>query len=137
MEDKINIAREKLEITFPLKEKQSRYVSLFLRYKHLKKLCLWIFHSKCMAGNECRILSHDLKFRKQLYLSATYLRGYWKDSENGRVVTIADNTLPAEISVVLILFYLYNFISQYFGHMQSDLLINAGETNLAQKKQLI
>ena len=37
------------------------------------------------------LLSHDLKFRQWFYPSATYLRGYWKGSENGRVVTIGGN----------------------------------------------
>jgi len=57
MEDKINIAREKLEITFPLKEKQSRSVSLFLRYKHLKKLNVW----------------------RENYVSGFFIRNVWRE----------------------------------------------------------
>ena len=76
MEDKINIAREKLEINFPLKEKQIET----LQYVNEEKDCISVLPT---------FLLHDLKFRKQFYVSATYLRGYWKGSENGRVVTIA------------------------------------------------
>ena len=33
-------------------------------------------------------------------ISTTYLRGYWKDSENGRVVTIASGTLVLKIKIL-------------------------------------
>ena len=51
MEDKINIAREKLEINFPLKEKQIET----LQYVNEEKDCISVLPI---------FLSHDLKFRK-------------------------------------------------------------------------
>ena len=87
MEDKINIAREKLEITFPLKEKQMET----LQHVYEGKDCISVLPT---------FLSHDLKFRKQFYLSATYLRGYWKISENGRVVTIVFCMFSGRVSIV-------------------------------------
>ena len=51
MDDKINIAREKLEITFPLKEKQMET----LQHVYEGKDCINVLPT---------FLSHDLKFRK-------------------------------------------------------------------------
>jgi hypothetical protein len=51
MEDKINIDREKLEITFPLKEKQMET----LQYVYEGKDCISVLPT---------FLTHDLKFRK-------------------------------------------------------------------------
>jgi hypothetical protein len=48
----------------------------------------YIWWQNCLPSKYNFFLSHDQKFRKYLYLSATYLLGYWKGSENGRVVTI-------------------------------------------------
>ena len=51
MKDKINIAREKLEITFPLKEKKIET----LQHVYERKDCISVLPT---------FLSHDLKFRK-------------------------------------------------------------------------
>ena len=66
-------------------------------------------------------LSHDITFRKQFYLSATYLRGYWKGSENGRVVTIACEWLLFTTIRVNLLLYQVTFWIDNDDHVMSAL----------------
>ena len=66
-------------------------------------------------------LSHDITFRKQFYLSATYLRGYWKGSENGRVVTIACKWLLFTTIRVNLLLYQVTFWIDNDDHVMSAL----------------